>query len=152
MAVLRLFALLLHTLKLAIYTSTYPSLLKLTLVEEGGLCLAPECQCVGSVNAWVLFITGAPVARATKKKKPTEKKRDRIKKGGWKGRMKKEKKKRERKENNQKMHPIMCGFRKNAKDSFNSSSFKTTIAEQINNISCFLKFHKQHHVFNRLEF
>lgn len=77
----------------AIYTSIYPSLLKLTLVQESGLHLALEPQPTGSLRTAAESYSSLEVQLLEQPKE----------------------------ENNPNMHPNMCGSKKNDKDAFNSS-------------------------------
>lgn len=75
MAVPRLFAVLLRILKSPTDTSTYPPGPMLTLIKEGGLCLALEHQPVGSSRTVPgSVVTGASATRATKTKQTINKK------------------------------------------------------------------------------
>ena len=101
-----------------------PSPLKLTLVMEGGLCLALEHQPAGSLRA----VPGSCSSLGPRLLEQSKKKKG--------------------KQQPKKCIPLCVGS-KNAEDSSNSGSFQTTAAEKTTSISS-LKLHKQHYEFNRL--
>lgn len=125
-AVFGFFSFLFYILQSAIYTSTYPSLLKLPLLQKGGLPLALKPQPAGSLRATAGSYS-SPGPQLLEKPKEEN--------------------------NNSNMHPIMCGFekQKNDKHAFNPSLLQTMAAEKMTSLS-FLKLHKQPCVFNRLGF
>lgn len=100
----------------------------------------PTCELFEG-SAWVLFISGVSAPRVEREGKGREGKTKERKGKEEKGRERKKEGMKE-KEKNQKNAAHYLWVQKNAKNSFNSSSFQTRTAEQITSISGFLKFHK----------